>query len=115
MYAQIGAERGRFALLARGRVRIRESSGEGDNPYIEDYLGQGDLVASYAIGRHQLSVLGRHAFNTGHGAVEGSWSFPLTRRARGYVRVFSGYGESLVAYNWKQNSVGAGISLADWF
>jgi len=56
LYAQVGAERGRFALLARGGVRISESSGEDDNPDIEDYLGHGDLVASYAIGRHQLSV-----------------------------------------------------------
>jgi phospholipase A1 len=115
VYAQLGAERGRFALLARGWVRIKESSGEDDNPDIEDYLGQGDLVASYAIGRHQLSVLGRYAFDTGHGAIEGSWSFPLARRVRGYVQVFSGYGESLVDYNWKQNTVGVGISLADWF
>jgi phospholipase A1 len=115
LYAQVGAERGRFALLARGWVRIKESSGEDDNPDIEDYLGNGDLVASYAIGRHQLSVLGRYAFDTGHGAVEGTWSFPLARRVRGYVQVFSGYGESLVDYNWKQNTVGVGISLADWF
>jgi phospholipase A1 len=34
---------------------------------------------------------------------------------RGYVQVFSGYGESMVDYNWKQTTVGAGISLADWF
>ena len=115
LYAQVGAERGRFALLARGWVRISESSGEDDNPDIEDYLGHGDLVASYAIGRHQLSVLGRYAFETGHGAIEGTWSFPLARRVRGYVQVFSGYGESLVDYNWKQNTVGVGISLADWF
>ena len=114
-YAQVGAERGRFALLARGWVRIEESSGEDDNPDIEDNLGHGDLVASYAIGRHQLLVLGRHAFDTGHGALEGTWSFPLARRVPGYVQVFSGYGESLVDYNWKQNTVGVGISLADWF
>ncbi len=115
LYAQVGAERGRFALLARGWVRISESSGEDDNPDIEDYLGHGDVVASYAIGRHQLSMLGRYAIRGGHGAVEASWSFPLARRVRGYVQVFSGYGESLVDYNWKQNTAGVGVSLADWF
>jgi phospholipase A1 len=114
-YAQVGAERGRFALLARGWMRIKESSGEDDNPDITDYLGHGDIVASYAIGRHQLSLLGRYAFDTGHGGVEASWSFPLARRVRGYAQVFSGYGESLIDYNWKQNTVGVGISLADWF
>jgi phospholipase A1/A2 len=115
VYGQVGIERGSFALLARGWLRIKESSGEDDNPDIEDYLGHGDLVASYAMGEHQLSMLGRYAFETGHGAVEATWSFPLARRVRGYVQVFSGYGESLVDYNWKQNTVGVGISLADWF
>jgi len=111
----VGAERSRFALLARGGARINESSGEDDNPDIEDYLGQGDVVASCAIGRHPLSVLGRSAFDAGHGAIQGTWSVPLARRVRGYVQVFSRYGESLVDYNWKQNTVGVGISLADWF
>jgi phospholipase A1 len=111
----VGAEHSRLALLARGWVRINESGGEDDNPDIEDYLGQGDVVASYALGRHQVSVLGRYAFDAGHGAIQGTWSFPLARRVRGYVQVFSGYGESLVDYNWKQNTFGVGISLADRF
>lgn len=115
VYAQVGVERGRLALLARGWLRLEEGSGEDDNPDIEDFLGHGDLVASYAIGRHQLSLLGRYAFDTGRGAAEATWSFPLARRVRGYVQVFSGYGESMVDYNWKQTTVGVGISLADWF
>lgn len=115
VYAQLGAERGRFALLGRAWLRLEEGSGEDDNPDIERYLGHGDLVASYAIGRHQLSLLGRYAFDTGRGSAEATWSFPLARRVRGYVQVFSGYGESMVDYNWKQTTVGAGISLADWF
>jgi phospholipase A1 len=115
LYAQVGAERGRFALLARAWVRLEESSGEDDNPDIQEFLGRGDLVASYAIGRHQLSLLGRYAFDTGRGSAEATWSFPLARRVRGYVQVFSGYGESMVDYNWKQTTVGLGVSLADWF
>ncbi|MCU0759479.1 MAG: phospholipase A [Steroidobacteraceae bacterium] len=115
VYAQVGAERGRLALLARTWVRIEESSGEDDNPDIQDFLGRGELVASYALGRHQLSLLGRYAFDTGNGSAEATWSFPLARRVRGYVQLFSGYGESLVDYNWKQTTIGVGISLADWF
>jgi phospholipase A1 len=115
VYAQAGFEKGGFALLARGWLRFSESAGEDDNPDIEDYLGHGDLVLSYVAGNHHVSLLGRYAYDTGHGAVEASWSFPLSRRVRGYVQVFSGYGEQMLDYNWKQTTVGVGISLADWF
>ncbi len=114
-YAQVGLERGGLDLLARAWYRFEEQGDDDDNPDIDDYLGHGDLLLSYTAGRHQFSLLGRYAFDTGHGAVEASWSFPLARRVRGYVQVFSGYGESMVDYNWKQTTVGAGIALTDWF
>ena len=114
-YAQVGLERGNFDLLARAWYRFEEQGDKDDNPDIDDYLGHGDVLLSYTAGRHQFSLLGRYAFETGHGAVEASWSFPLARRVRGYVQVFSGYGESMVDYNWKQTTVGAGIALTDWF
>ena len=32
---------------------------------------------------------------------------------RGYVQVFSGYGETMIDYNWKQTTVGIGIAVSD--
>ena len=56
----------------------------------------------------------RGNLNTGKGAVQFAWtSPPLLGLFRGYVQVFSGYGESLIDYNWKQTTIGAGIALSD--
>ncbi len=52
--------------------------------------------------------------STGKGAVQFGWtSPPFLGPLRAYVQVFSGYGESLIDYNWKQTTVGAGIALSD--
>ena len=56
--------------------------------------------------------MGRGNIDTGKGAAELSWyTPPLLGPFRGYVQLFSGYGESLIDYNWNQTTIGAGIVL----
>lgn len=111
--AQFGAERGDVALIVRPWLRVREARANDDNPDIVDYLGHGDLTVVWAPGRHQFSLSGRLNAATGYGATQGHWTFPLTRRVRGIVQFFDGYGESLIDYNRRQRTLGVGISLAD--
>ena len=114
VYAQFGFERGDFALLARPWYRLNEKAKDDDNPDIKRYMGYGDLVGIYKWGRQEFSLLSRYNPDTGNGALQGGWSFPVHARLKGYVKVFTGYGETLIDYNSKATSIGVGVMLADW-
>lgn len=96
--------------------RVPESSNNDDNPDIEKYMGNFELGALYQAGKHNFDVMVRNNLNFGdnYGAIQLGWSFPLTKRVRGYVQWFNGYGESLIDYNARSNSIGFGIQLSDW-
>lgn len=111
VYAQFGVEAGNFMLLVRPWVRLSEDAAKDDNPDLTDYLGYGDLVMSYRWGETTWSLKARP---TGEGYAEASLSFPLYRRMKGYLQATTGYGDSLIDYNWRQNTVGVGIALFDW-
>jgi phospholipase A1 len=115
-YVQVGLERGNFAVLVRPWYRIPETPDTDDNPQITDYIGRGDLVATYRLGGHQLSLLVRNnlSIDDNRGALQLDWSFPLYGQLKGYLQLFCGYGESLIDYNYKQNTVGVGVLLYDW-
>lgn len=111
--AEIGIERGDFALLIRPWVVIDE--GGDDNPDITDYMGWGDITATYKWEGHSFTVMGRGNPETGKGTVQLTWmSPPVLGPLRAYVEAFSGYGDSMIDYNWYQNTIGIGVSLNDY-
>ena len=105
-----GFERGDFALLLRPWTRLKEDPAKDDNPDITDYLGHGDLTLIYRWNRNSLSLMMRG----GRGALQAGWiGRPIIGPLRGYVQFFSGYGESLIDYNWRQKTLGIGVALND--
>lgn len=114
VYAQFGFERGNFALLVRPWYRVKEATADDNNPDINHYTGNGDFTAIYKRGSQEFTLLGRLNTGSGHGAAEGTWSFPIEDRLKGYVKFFTGYGETMIDYNWKQTTIGIGVLLADW-
>ena len=116
IYAQFGFERGGFGLMVRPWYRIKEDWTVDNNPDITTYMGHGDIVATYERSGHMLSLLLRSNLNFWnlYGGMQVDWSFPLYRQLKGYVQVFTGYGESLIDYNHAQTTVGAGLLLIDW-
>lgn len=114
VYAQFGLERDNLSLFVRPWIRLPERSNKDDNPDITRYMGNGDVLLNYRSGENVYSALGRYSLSGNHGALQLSWSFPISRTLKGYVQAFSGYGESLVDYNHSQNTIGFGFSLQEW-
>ena len=109
VYAQVGLERAGWTVLGRVWKRINEAAADDDNRDIVDYMGRGDVVVTYRSNGNDYSALLRRNFSTERGAVQLSWAFPLAGHIKGYAHVFSGYGQSLIDYNYYQNTVGLGL------
>ena len=89
-----------------------------DNPDIDDYLGNYEILGAYAFNNdHKLSGTFRQNWRTGNGSIELNYTFPLpfSSRLMGFAQFFSGYGESLIDYNHRQEKIGVGIALTDVF
>ncbi|HJV50441.1 MAG TPA: phospholipase A [Noviherbaspirillum sp.] len=111
IYVQAGLEKGNFILLGRAWKRLPDSTGGDDNPDILDFMGQGDVSAFYRWRGQEFSALARHNFRTNRGALQLGWAFPFVERLKGYVQVFSGYGQSLIDYNYSQKTIGLGVLI----
>ncbi|WP_070357349.1 phospholipase A [Duganella sp. HH105] len=109
VYAEVGAEHGKFAAQFRLWKRLDNARSDNDNIDITDYLGHGDLNLSYRNNGHEFSLMARRNFSTRHGALQAGWAFPVLANLKGYVQAFSGYGQSLIDYNYSQKSLGAGF------
>ncbi|MYM67361.1 phospholipase [Pseudoduganella sp. FT55W] len=109
IYAEMGAEQGKFGVSFRLWKRLDNARSDNDNYDIVDFMGHGDLTASYRFDGNELSLMARRNFSTRHGALRVGWAFPVAANLKGYVQGFSGYGQSLIDYNYSQKSLGAGF------
>lgn len=114
VFVQAGLEQGDFALLGKVWARVKPSGYEDENPNIEDYYGYGELTAYYKWRENSFSLMGRGNPSTGKGAAQFTWATrPLLGPLRGYLQIFTGYGESMIDYNWRQTTIGIGVTLND--
>ena len=116
--AQVGFERDDWIVMLRPWWRLPESDNSDDNPGIENYIGRGEITVARTWQGHVFSLQARHSLRGGEnsrGSVQAAWSFPIAGDLKGYVQLFSGYGESLIDFNNRQTVIGLGISVVDWF
>ncbi len=85
-----------------------------DNPDILDYYGYGDIDIKYLYGKHQFGLMLRNNFKSDNkGAVQLDWSVPVSdsKNTYWYVKVFNGYGESLIDYDKSNTKISFGFSF----
>lgn len=116
VYAGLAVDKGEFGLNWRYNQRISESGQEDDNPDLIDYIGSHELSASWLPGDATAQLTWRNDFSY---LRRGSWQLDFTYPVdsskldglRWHLQVFSGYGETLLDYNFRQNSMGIGVML----
>ena len=115
LYAQSTWSAGGFSITPRAWYAFWLDR---TNEDIADYMGYGDLRASYTFGKQRLSALWRnnlHFDGSNRGAIELNYSFPIFNSGfYGYLRYFNGYGESLADYKRSVNKIGIGLSFVEF-
>ncbi|MBJ3815928.1 phospholipase A [Shimwellia pseudoproteus] len=111
-YARLMAENGHFLVEVKPWYVLGNSN---DNPDITKYMGYYQLKLGYELGDWIFSAKGQYNWNTGYGGAELGVSYPITKHVRLYSQLYSGYGESMIDYNFNQTRIGVGVMLNDLF
>ncbi len=114
VYTRLMAQNGNFQAQIKPWYRIPESSSKDDNPDITKYMGYYEAQVGYEWGESVFTAKGHYNWNTGYGGGELGWSYPMTKTLRFYTQLYSGYGESMIDYNFNQTRFGVGIMLNDF-
>ncbi len=112
---QLGFEKENWSIMFRPWIRIPDEIDE--NPNIMNTTGRADLLIAHNWRKHQFSIIGRHSLRIGensYGSFQLDWAIPLFGNLKGHLQFFQGYGESLIDYNYKQATIGLGVSLIEW-
>jgi phospholipase A1 len=122
-YVLTGAELGnRWQIHAKLWQRIKESAANDDNPGIENYIGRGELKLGWNVNQQNyLGLTARGSLGRGRGSGRIEWLRTLGEGWNGgksnlrlHVQLFSGYGDSLIDYNYKRTVFSVGLSLLDF-
>ena len=116
VYLGAGFERGDWSFTTRLAHRLHEKPTNDNNPDFVDYRGRGEFQLNWAPGVSTASLLYRSNLkNIKRGGLQLEWTYPVfgdqPNGVRYFVQLFSGYGETLTDYNFRQTSMGAGLSF----
>jgi len=123
-YVMAGAELGdRWQVQARLWRRSYAGDRDDDNPGMQDYIGRAELrVLWNPNAANTLGLTIRHSLRTdGRGSARFEWLRSLGQGSNGspsnlrlHAQFFTGYGDSLIDYNFRRNVFSLGLSLLDF-
>lgn len=103
-------------MKVEGWYTIPEEKKSDDNPDITDYLGYGEVTFKYLYGQHQFNLLLRNNLDVDEnkGAVQLDYTAPFfnSDNTFWYVKLFSGYGESLIDYDKSVTKMSIGFAFS---
>jgi phospholipase A1 len=115
-YLSMAISNPNWLIAVKPWIIFHDSTYERQNPNMAYYLGYGEIMLAWKHGQTVISLTTRNFIGSG-GRRSGDTlgvSFPLTKYLNGYVQAFTGYGQSLIEYNHRTNSIGFGFSLSDY-
>jgi phospholipase A1 len=114
--ANLVFENKNFYIAANPWHRFEEKDEDDNNPDILDYYGHGEITLAYANNDNLISITSRNNIEShfSKGSVSATWSFPLFGRFKGYIRAFTGYGNSLIEYDVYTTTFGVGLTVTDF-
>ena len=78
------------------------------------YLGDYELQLGYQSNKHTYSITLRNRYQINkYGSFQLDYTYPLTKKFKGYIQWQRGYGDSLIDLDYFSNKIGFGIVLAD--
>lgn len=116
----------RFSINGRLWQRLPEDAGTDDNPGISDLVGRAELSGNWNVNKeHRLSLTVRHSLRAqANGSYRLEWSRALGNPGRAlgeaasglrfHTQIFSGFGDSLLDFNYHRTVLSVGLSLVDW-
>lgn len=108
-------QKGPFVFSAESWSRVEKSGSVDDNPDIEEFMGRAKFGMAYKGTHHTIAASIKNNFaSKNRSGVEVNWSFPLNQTFRGFMQIYSGYGENMIDMENYNNRIGFGITLTDW-
>jgi len=104
-----------FSLSIRPWLPLDDGAHEDDRFDYATYLGNGAINGIYSWRHFDFGVRWDYSFaGLEYGSVTVDLDIPMTDYVSGYVRYFNGYGESLIDFDYRANTLSAGIVLDTW-
>jgi len=104
-----------FSLSVRPWLALGDGAHEDAIYDYEKYIGSGEIHGIYSWHHFDFGVTWNYSYEgLEYGSVMLDLDIPLTNYLSGYVRYFNGYGESLIDYDYRSNTLSAGIVLDTW-